>query len=71
MHPTIQRQLVNARTADLHRQAEHDRLARAVRQVRQQQEHRRCPAGDRPASVFARRLYALLPARPVTRPRAA
>ena len=35
MYPIIQHQLVSARIADLHRQAERGRMAQAARSVRQ------------------------------------
>jgi hypothetical protein len=34
MHPTISYELTQARTADLHHQAQHDALARAARRTR-------------------------------------
>ena len=39
-HPTIGNQLAQAKLAELHRQAAHDRLARAARQARRAPAHR-------------------------------
>jgi hypothetical protein len=72
MHPIIQHQLMNARIADLHRQADHDRLARAATKARRlRHEEGRRLVGGRPATVLARCLHAVLPARPIARPPAA
>jgi hypothetical protein len=50
MHPTIQHQLASARIADLHRQAERGRMARAARSARRcQQAPRQYSAGRRPS----------------------
>jgi hypothetical protein len=60
MHPAIHRRLARAKVADPHRQASHDRLARAAR--------RRRPARSRPARqrlpvirvALTRQLFAVL-----------
>jgi hypothetical protein len=41
MHPTLQYELMNARIADLHRQAQRDRTARAAIRSRRTQAHPR------------------------------
>jgi hypothetical protein len=41
MHPTMQYELMNARVADLHRQAQRDRAARAAIRSRRAQAHHR------------------------------
>ena len=41
MHPTMQYQLMNARIADLHHQAQRDRTARAAIRSRRTQAHPR------------------------------
>jgi hypothetical protein len=41
MHPTMQYELMNARVADLHRQAQRDRTARVATQSRRAQAHHR------------------------------
>jgi hypothetical protein len=48
MHPTMQYELMNARIADLHRQAQRDRTAKAA--IRS----RRAPAHHRARFVFGR-----------------
>jgi hypothetical protein len=64
MHPIIIDKLHKARIGDLHRQAEQDRLARAVILARRtRREHGKGPAGGRPARVPARRLLIILGAR--------
>jgi hypothetical protein len=62
MHPTISYELAKARIADLHRQAERDRIAHAARRARRTQSRHNRPA--HPASVLARRMLALLAPRP-------
>jgi hypothetical protein len=44
MYPTIHHELMTARAADLHRQAERDRIARAAIQARRARHHGRHPA---------------------------
>ncbi len=57
MHPTVRYDLMQARVADLHRQAQHDALARAARRVRrartQQATHpaRGLPAAHWPPAI--------------------
>jgi len=64
MHPIMHDELNKARIADLHRQAERDRLARAAAQARRTpREHGKDPVGGRSARVFARRLLIILGAR--------
>jgi precorrin isomerase len=41
MHPTMQYELMNARVADLHRQAQRDRTAQAAIRSRRAQAHHR------------------------------
>jgi hypothetical protein len=74
MYPTVHYEIARARTADLRAQAQRDALARAARQARRQQhDHGRCSVGGRPATVLARFLDAVRPARrqSIARPRAA
>jgi hypothetical protein len=65
MHPIIQEQLVKARIADWHAQAERDRMTRAARLARRARDRRSVP--DDLATVLARWVRALLAAH---RPRA-
>jgi hypothetical protein len=68
MHPTIQRQLINARIADLYRQAERGRIARAARSARhRQQAPHQYPADRPPGFPNARRVIAVLTAWPAAR----
>jgi hypothetical protein len=63
LHPAMQYELTNARIADLHRQAERDRIARFARQVRPPRQER---TGQRRASIriaATRRTLAALIAR--------
>ena len=62
MHPTISNELAKARLADLHRQADRDRLAYAARRARRArppQSRRALPA----LPAFGRRVLAMLGAR--------
>jgi hypothetical protein len=64
MHPTVRQQLMTAKVADMYRDAEQARLARASRRGRL----RRAPAGQRPvtsnpARRLARRVLSALAAR--------
>ncbi len=64
MHPTIQHDIMQARVADLHRQAERDRLAQAVsrgRRTLRERGRRSVPGAT--ATVLARRLLAALGSR--------
>jgi len=66
MYPTVHYDLAKVRGADLHRQAERDRAARAARLVRKA--HRRhFVAGDL-AADFPRRVLAVLAARSLRPP---
>jgi hypothetical protein len=56
MHPIAQYELMQARVADRHRQADHTRLARAVTQARRGQQQRRAS----PRSDLAVRLFRAL-----------
>jgi hypothetical protein len=68
MHPSIQHQLASARIADLHRQAERGRMARAARSARRcQQAPRQYSAGRRPSFLSARRVIAVLAPWPAAR----
>jgi hypothetical protein len=63
MHPEIHRQVTQARTADLYRKAEHDRLVRAAlqaRRVRARRDARAAPS--RLATVITRKVPALFAA---------
>jgi hypothetical protein len=60
MHPELHYQLMKARVADLHAQAQRDALASAARQARRQQ---RRPPAPRFRAVVGRRLLAVLGAR--------
>ena len=66
MHPTIHQQLAKARTADLLRQAERDRMARTARLARK--EHHRHLMPGHLATVLARRVLAVLAARSLRLP---
>ena len=55
MHPTIRRELISERVADLHRQAQHAQAARAIRQARRA----RPPRPHHPITAPARRLAAM------------
>jgi hypothetical protein len=68
MYPTLHYELAKARTADLHRQAERDIAARAARLIRKT--HRRHFMADGLATVFARRVLAVLAVRPGQAPKA-
>ena len=60
MHPIYHDELNRARIADLHRQADRDRLVWASAQARRaRREHGTDPAGGT-AGVFARRLLIIL-----------
>jgi len=66
MHPIIERDVMHARVADLHHQAERDRIARAASQTpRTRQEKRRPNLMLSRTAVLARRaltsLSALIP----------
>ena len=66
MRPRFHDELKEARIADLHREAERDRLIRASAQARRaRKEHGRHPASGA-AGVFARRLLIILGARTMT-----
>jgi hypothetical protein len=56
MHPIAQYELMQARVADRHRQADHARLARAATQARRGQQQRR----SSPRSDLAERLFRAL-----------
>lgn len=58
MHPHVQYELMQARTADLHRQAERRQLALAARQARRARHERQHPAPRR--SDLAQRLWCML-----------
>ena len=60
MHPTIHQQLAKARTADLLRQAERDRLAYAASRARRAQPRQRTRRVPGIVTVLARRVLALL-----------
>jgi hypothetical protein len=60
MHPSIQREVAEVQIADLHRQAEHDRTARAIRLARKT-DARHFVSGQL-ATVLARRVLAVLAA---------
>jgi hypothetical protein len=60
MHPTIHGEVARARIADLHRQAERDRMARATRLARKTHERHFVPGHL--ATVLARRALAVLAA---------
>jgi hypothetical protein len=59
MHPAIHHQLAQARIADLHRQAQHDALARAASRARRARTPQRRPVRGLPA-VMARRVLTVL-----------
>jgi hypothetical protein len=61
MHPIIANEVAKARIADWHRQAERDRMARAARLARREHDRRFAPG--QLATVFARRVLAVLGAR--------
>jgi hypothetical protein len=61
MHPTIRYHLAKARIADLHQQAERDRMARAARLARTDRTRLLMPAHR--AMALARRALAVLGAR--------
>lgn len=64
MHPTARRYLMNARVEDLHRKAEHDRLAKAASHARRARaDHGKQWTAGHLATVLARRALALLGAR--------
>jgi hypothetical protein len=54
MYPTIHHELMKARAADLHRQAERDRIARAAIQARRARHH-----GKHPAAMMTRTRLAI------------
>ena len=60
MHPIIHGELARARTADLHRQAERDRMARAARFARNPHDRHFRPG--RLAAVLARRVLTVVAA---------
>jgi hypothetical protein len=63
MHPIIERDVMHARVADLHRQAERDRIARAAsRTPCTRQQKRRPNLMLRRTAVLARRALASLSA---------
>lgn len=62
MHPIIERDLMRARVADLHRQGERDRIVRASRTLRARQEKRRPNLMLSRTAVLARRALASLSA---------
>jgi hypothetical protein len=63
MHPIIQRDVMHARVADLHRRADRDRIARAAsRTPRARQEKRRPNLMLSRTAVLARRALASLSA---------
>jgi hypothetical protein len=63
MHPIIEHDVMHARVADLHRQAERDRIARAASQTqRTRQEKRRPNLVLSRTAVLARRALAILSA---------
>ena len=69
MHPIIQRDLMRVRVADLHREAERDRLAQAASGPRRApDEHSRHSALSRPATRLVRRMLAVLGAHSLRRP---
>ena len=59
MHPIIHPRVAQAQTADLHRQAERDRMARAALA---REAHDRHPAPTHLATLLARRLLVVLAA---------
>jgi hypothetical protein len=59
MHPIIHRDIMQARVADLHRQAQRDAQARTVSQARRAGTQRRHP-GHRIPAVMARRVLTVL-----------
>ena len=72
MHPIIQRDLMQARVADLCREAERVRLAReAGRARRTRNEHRWLSVLRHPATVLVRRLLAALGADSLRQPEGA
>ena len=60
MHPALHYELMQARLADLHHQAQRDALARAARRARKQQSGHPVP---RLPAVAARRMVTILSAR--------
>jgi hypothetical protein len=63
MHPIIERDVMHARVADLHCQAERDRIARAASRIpRTRQQKRRPDLMLRRTAVLARRVLASLSA---------
>jgi hypothetical protein len=63
MHPIIERDVMHARVADLHRRAERDRIVRAAsRTLRARQEKRRPNLMLSRTAVLARRALASLSA---------
>ena len=68
MHPTIHQQLAKARTADLLRQAERDRLAHAASRARRAQPRQRTRRAPGIVTVLARRVLALLAPRSLRPP---
>jgi hypothetical protein len=66
MNPSTQYQLAGARIADLNREATQQRLAQALRIApRLPCDQGRRPVGRRLAARLNRRLYAMLPVRPL------
>jgi hypothetical protein len=66
MYPTLQHDLAKARVADLHRQAERDRIARTARRARKAHDSHVVPSDL--ATSFARRVLAALAARSLRPP---
>jgi hypothetical protein len=60
MHPSIQGEVAKGRIADLHRQAERDRTARATKPVRKTHDRHFVPG--QLATLLARRVLAMLAA---------
>jgi hypothetical protein len=64
MHPTIHEYLAKARTADLHRQAQRDALARTASKARRAPAHQRSHRLRRFPAVTARRVITALTGSP-------
>jgi hypothetical protein len=60
MYPIMRHELMQARVADLHRQAQRDAQARATRQARRAQAHQHRQPGQALPALMARRLRTAL-----------
>jgi hypothetical protein len=63
MHPALHYDMMQARVADLHHQAQRDAVARAARRARRARRHRPGHLAPRLPAVSARRVFTILGAR--------